>query len=121
MVRIDHMSARGIDRFIFAQRSAMSLALGMLDRRSWCLVALARDDVDDLGPNQTGTADRVEGHARDPRLILEKCEKNMLSANHVLPVFSGDYLRALKGVPHTWCQRRKVFHSRLSIYFRQSA
>jgi len=98
----------------------MSLGLGMLDRRSWCLVALARDDVDDFGPNQTGAADRMEGHARDPRLILEKCEEDMLGPYHILPVLLGDYLRALKGAPHPWCQLWKVFHSRLSICFHRS-
>jgi hypothetical protein len=77
--------------------------------------------VDDFGPNQTGVAERVEGHTRDPRLILEKREKDMLSTNHVLTVLVGDDLRAPKGVLHPWRQRWKVFHSGLSICVDQSA
>jgi hypothetical protein len=64
--------------------------------------------VDDFGPNEIGVADRVEGHTRDPRLIFEEREKDMLSSNHILPVLLGNYVRALQGAPPPWCQRRKA-------------
>jgi hypothetical protein len=68
----------------------MSRGLGRLDRPTWSLVALAPDDAQDFSPEGSGDANRMQRHPRDPGLIIEEREQDVLRADHTLAILPGE-------------------------------